>query len=244
VPNAPLHIQGGNWNISDTEGDLKIGSDTHRLKIGVATGGGGAGDVRIRSHGGTSRIMLGSETTDVLTISGGNVGIGTLTPTARLHVVGGDLRVQGNVLNNNLRSVVRNTSQESIFSLTNTVAWQAVPGMNMTVTSPGAWFLILFKMTGVQVTGVSQNHCEFRLLLNGGQQDYSNHQFPNEGWELRTVVLFRLLHLPAGSHTLTMEWSIRSPQARSAVGAQPEVRATLTGCWTPADNRELIAIQL
>ncbi|NET24634.1 hypothetical protein [Okeania sp. SIO1I7] len=85
---GPLTVSGGNWDLTTTEGDLKIGGATHRLKIGVAIDGDGAGDVRIRAQGGTNRLMLGSNTTEVLTVQNGNVGIGTLNPTAILDVAG------------------------------------------------------------------------------------------------------------------------------------------------------------
>jgi len=95
TPNAQLNLGGGAWNLSSTEGDLKIGSDTYRLKMGVALGGAGAGDVRIRAQGGTNRLMLGTGTSDVLTVSGANVGIGTITPGAMLEV-DGDVKATGN----------------------------------------------------------------------------------------------------------------------------------------------------
>jgi hypothetical protein len=69
LPNTPLHVRGGNWDVTATEGDLKIGNDTHRLKIGIALAGGGAGDVRIRAVGGTNRLMLGGGNNDVMLIT-------------------------------------------------------------------------------------------------------------------------------------------------------------------------------
>jgi len=88
APGSKLHISGGGWDLTNSEGDFKIGDATYRLKIGIATSGGGAGDVRIRSHGGTNRLMLGGGTNDVLTITDTNVGIGTITPSSKLTVAG------------------------------------------------------------------------------------------------------------------------------------------------------------
>lgn len=85
IPKAPLHISGGNWNLSQVEGDLRIGSDTHRLKVGVALAGSSAGDVRIRAQGGTNRLMLGSGTADRLTIQGNAVSVtGNLSVSGQL----------------------------------------------------------------------------------------------------------------------------------------------------------------
>jgi hypothetical protein len=73
----------GTWDLANTNGDLMIGNDTYRLKMGVALGGGGAGDVYIRSHGGTGRIFLGSNMQNALQISGQDVQVfGTLTKGA------------------------------------------------------------------------------------------------------------------------------------------------------------------
>ena len=83
-----LALDGGNWNVTSTEGDFKIGDDTHRFKIGVATGGGGAGDVRMRAVGGSERVMIGAGASDVLTVRDGQVGINNPTPTAALDVIG------------------------------------------------------------------------------------------------------------------------------------------------------------
>jgi hypothetical protein len=65
TPQAPLHVGGraivngaDQWDVNNTEGDFRVGSATHRFKIGVAQTGGGAGDVWMRAHGGTSRLFL------------------------------------------------------------------------------------------------------------------------------------------------------------------------------------------
>ena len=87
-PESTLHVKGGNWDISSTEGDFKIGNSTYRLKIGVAVDGEGAGSVNMRAVGGTNRLKLGSGTEDVLTIQNSKVGIGTTNPNKMLHLSG------------------------------------------------------------------------------------------------------------------------------------------------------------
>jgi hypothetical protein len=93
-PAAPLDIRGGNWDTASTEGDLRIGSASHRLKLGISTDGGGAGHATITAQGGVNALSLGAGTTlatqRTLTILGtGQVGIGTATPIYRLHVEDG-----------------------------------------------------------------------------------------------------------------------------------------------------------
>jgi hypothetical protein len=73
VPASRLDVLGGTWNPTTTEGDVRIGNSTYKLKIGVAINGGGAGDVRLRAQGGTNRIILGGGDQDVLFVNNVNV---------------------------------------------------------------------------------------------------------------------------------------------------------------------------
>ncbi|MEY4745061.1 MAG: hypothetical protein RL272_1006, partial [Candidatus Parcubacteria bacterium] len=80
-PAAPLQVysSGGTWNW-DTNGDLKVGDATYGLSVGVATGGGGAGDVRVwPSTSGTRRVMFGDNTDGVAaTFSHGGLSVASI----------------------------------------------------------------------------------------------------------------------------------------------------------------------
>ena len=111
APAARLDILGGNWDTASTEGDLRIGDATYRLKIGVATGGGGAGHATIAAQGGVNLLSLGAGTTlatqRALTITGaGNVGIGTASLAAKLDVNGNTI-LRGNIsFDDDIRSII------------------------------------------------------------------------------------------------------------------------------------------
>jgi hypothetical protein len=81
------------WDLSGTEGDMRIGNGTYRMKFGVALSGGGAGAASIMQYGVTgayNALQLGSQGNTVMYIMGNtaNVGIGTNAPTQKLHVIG------------------------------------------------------------------------------------------------------------------------------------------------------------
>jgi len=66
-----VEIEGGNhWNLAESDGDVRIGDDEYMLKMGVATGGGGAGNARIWA---TSDLKLGSRGQSVVSIDDGGV---------------------------------------------------------------------------------------------------------------------------------------------------------------------------
>lgn len=86
-PAATLDIAGGNWNLDGTNGDVRIGNDAYRLKIGVATDGLGAGTAGIRVQGGQEKLILGAGSAEVLSVeSSGDVSIGSDVQTGQLKV--------------------------------------------------------------------------------------------------------------------------------------------------------------
>jgi hypothetical protein len=64
-PGAMLHVKGGQGDLNATEGDLKIGDNNHRLKIGVDLN---TGDVRMRAQSASNKLILGCNDTDVLLV--------------------------------------------------------------------------------------------------------------------------------------------------------------------------------
>lgn len=80
----------GIYNLETSEGDLRLGNSSYRLKMGVALSGGGAGDAYISS---SHRLYLGTSvnfgnTQTVSINSNGRVGIATFNPAGRLDVIG------------------------------------------------------------------------------------------------------------------------------------------------------------
>jgi hypothetical protein len=159
APQSPLDVLGGNWDLSGTEGDFRIGTPSYRLKMGVANAGGGAGDTRIRAVGGTGRLMLGSGTLDVLSVVSNKVGINTITPGSALEVIG--------------------TVTASGFSGNGAVSWQPVAGTSqqaqpnqgylltnnalVTLTLPGSPNIgDVVRVSGTGAAG-------WRILQNAGQ---------------------------------------------------------------------------
>jgi hypothetical protein len=65
-----------NWNLDSSEGDFKVGNGTYRLKIGVPTGGGGAGDIAIKADGGQSHLsFIASGGTGIYSNTGRTAGV-------------------------------------------------------------------------------------------------------------------------------------------------------------------------
>jgi hypothetical protein len=89
APASPLDILGGNWDVVNGEGDVRIGDATTRLKIGIALGGGGTGAATIMEQGAVGAynvLALGTQGNKVLFVNGASqrVGIGVDGPTAPL----------------------------------------------------------------------------------------------------------------------------------------------------------------
>ncbi|GLR18960.1 hypothetical protein GCM10007940_35760 [Portibacter lacus] len=64
-PEAKLDILGGDWNLdAGNAGDFRIGNATYNFRIGIATGGGGAGITRMYAN--SNDLILGANDTPIL----------------------------------------------------------------------------------------------------------------------------------------------------------------------------------
>lgn len=214
-PRAKLHVAGGLWNPTDTEGDVKVGDATYRLKIGVATGGGGAGDVRIRAHGGTNRLMLGSGTLDTLFVNGDRVGVGVMEPQARLHLASEEpqLRIDG-AGNRTIVQVARGGALQWDFGVGTDVG-----NANFWFGDFSAYRLVLEKGTGHVGIGVVDPEARLHVAggdirLEGGRTFYSPGRVHVHGEEilyllnLQGVVISRAW---GGNGNLTVEGGAWKP---------------------------------
>ncbi len=94
-PATRLDVAGiNNWDLTTTEGDMRIGNNSYRIKMGIATTGGGAGGAAIMQYGslgGYNVLSLGSMGNNILRLNGNlnRAGIGIDVPEASLEIRSG-----------------------------------------------------------------------------------------------------------------------------------------------------------
>lgn len=71
TPVNKLDVRGSNsWDLVNTEGDMRVGNDNYRLKVGVAISGGGAGASGIMQSGGVGTLTMGANNVNLMQLSG------------------------------------------------------------------------------------------------------------------------------------------------------------------------------
>ncbi len=90
-PQSLLHVgsSGANWNWASGNGwgDFSVSNGTVGLAMGIATAGGGMGDVRLWTRGGTERLLIGNPTDGIiLQLDDRRVGVADVDSQSRLNV--------------------------------------------------------------------------------------------------------------------------------------------------------------
>ena len=79
TPANRLDVAGlNNWDLANSEGDMRIGNSTYRLKFGVALAGGGAGTAAIMQHGGVPLLSIGSNGSYQLQLNGSDNSVNVI----------------------------------------------------------------------------------------------------------------------------------------------------------------------
>ncbi|MCP9770162.1 hypothetical protein EGI22_19835 [Lacihabitans sp. LS3-19] len=173
-PSHKLDIFGGNWNLAtSTAGDFRIGDPTYNFRIGVATGGGGAGDVRMYTFGGTNRFIWGTNALDRMALNNaGDLGIGTITPEAKVHIdhTGSDLDPHIRV------NALGSLSRINWTSSANSNKWIAQSYLNGATSADNYWRIEYngvekFNIKGDGDIGINTNNPTARLHVVGPDND-------------------------------------------------------------------------
>ena len=90
TPVNSLDIGGiNNWDLTNTEGDMRVGNSSYRLKFGVALSGGGAGAAGIMQSGGVGFLNIGANNKNIVQVNGAGNYID-------LTNISGGIRINGN----------------------------------------------------------------------------------------------------------------------------------------------------
>jgi Chaperone of endosialidase len=223
TPRAPLHLAGGNWDVGNTEGDLRIGSDTLRLKIGVATVGGGAGDVRIRAQGGTNRLILGSNADDLLVLQNGTIAVNAALNVANNQPLnfGAQVRQMINLWNTEYGIGVQGNTQ--YFRTFSNFAWFRGGSHSDAAITPGAGGTLQMCITGSDRVGINTSNPQGRLHVAGVNWGGNPLRITGDTGN----VVGPSLDLDATATSGGKNYSIISTGASASVGA---------GCFSIYDN--------
>ena len=174
----------------------------------------------------------------------GNVGIGTDTPAAKLHVAGSmrldaDLTVIGSIKCDKVITKERLVKMTRNNNSINTASssWTPVNDMKLAITlTEKTTIIALFNAGGIQLSPSGGRRSWFRMMLvkndNSETQLAScSHEFHNGTFELRDVALTSLNTLEQGSYEIRIDWK------------RSENDVTICMCAASSD-RSLIVFQL
>jgi hypothetical protein len=222
-------------------GDVGIGANPPAAKLDVA------GLIRLgldESQSGTRTISFARDQGDEAHCgkiaykpqwTGGGEGLNIVgagpNNQPRKIVMWDDVAIKGGLAVTNRTYLGQNRTNRIDLGSNNT-NW--VDMQDMFLDIPAKWpgvALMLFKASGVQATG-GETRIQLRLLFNDKQLDLAEHEFHNNGWELRDVVLQGYISYDLGTHKVKVQW-------RWVAGS-----GTAVACEHDAGGRQIIFAQI
>ena len=229
--NAPVNSLdvGGlnNWDLTNTEGDMRVGNSSYRLKFGVALSGGGAGSAGIMQTGGAGVLNIGAGNKNIVQVNGaGNyINLTNITGGVRIN---GNAGTAGQVLQSNGNNAAPEWSTKSYFMFLNqsNAEWTPtdligigvysvpIPGMdNQTIFIPEASRVmanVTAKLTPFGISGTASGGIKIEiwetstntLKLTLDARGYAT------GYDGTDVSKMDVVDLNAGFH-LVRAWHIR-----------------------------------
>jgi hypothetical protein len=192
-PSANIHINNGsvlltNGSLNGITRPVSAGNVTNEI-AGRTTNAGDAGQLRLSAGGGlnpstktfidmygfqTNSMTFGTNGVERMCISGGNVGIGTLTPSSPLHVVGntqltGNLNISGLTYNG---SAITSLFYKYTIDLTGGVSGEYYPVVIFPSTNTNIrMFNFMINKTPIGGSLDPNNHALWGYAAGGGWDD-------------------------------------------------------------------------
>ncbi len=217
TPANRLDVSGlNNWDLSSTEGDMRVGNSSYRIKFGVALGGGGAGASTIMQYGqagGFNNLALGSQGKTFLNLNGTGNYVDLTNASGGLRV-DGNAGTAGQVLTSNGSGAAPTWSQGAAFMAANSQVWgqsagiynftgfTLVPGLSQTLTTPAgkAMFIVKGQMVNNGCFACGLASCKYDIWVDGVLIDRNIISVGN-GMESVVTNGAVFYDLTAGSHT-------------------------------------------
>lgn len=217
TPVNRLDVAGlNNWDLNGTEGDMRIGNGSYRIKFGVALGGGGAGAASIMQYGqpgGFNNLALGSQGKSFININGGSNFVDLTNATGGFRI-DGNAGTAGQVLTSNGSGAAPSWGQGASFMAANSQVWGqtatlsnftgfiVVPGLTQVVNTPAgkAMFIVKGQMVNNGCFACGLASCKYDIWVDGVLIDRNIIQVGN-GIESVVTNGGAFYDLTAGSHT-------------------------------------------
>jgi hypothetical protein len=218
VPVNRLDVAGlNNWDLNATEGDMRIGTSSYRIKFGVATAGGGAGASTIMQYGqagGFNNLALGSQGKNYINLNGTSNYVDITNTTGGLRI-DGNAGTAGQVLTSNGPGAAPSWNSGTTIMAANSLVWgqnaivsnftgfTVVPGLTQVVNVPSAgrgMFIVKGQMVNNGCFACGLASCKYDIWVDGVLIDRAIIQVGN-GLESVVTNGAVFYDLAPGSHT-------------------------------------------